>query len=90
MELHCPGWDRSVGEVEYYDPLMVRPQEVSPPMSKHFRYTYQKEVRFAWVPPSNIGHLEPLQLDIGPLTDIAELVLPEPEQEVGETQETPP
>lgn len=75
------GWQFQAGNVEYFDPLNVTPAELRLPWSKHFRYAYQKEVRLVWLPPYAVNNLEPLDVSIGALTDIAEVILPEPTDE---------
>ena len=78
MEERLPGWTARTGEVEYFDPLQVTPQQVRLPMAKHFRYAYQREHRFVWLPPDRRDALEPIYVELGPLSDIAELVSPCP------------
>lgn len=77
MRAQLPNWDAVAGPAQYYDPLQVTPEEVELPMWKHFRYAYQREFRAAWLPPSPITVLEPVMLEVGPLTDIAEIRIPE-------------
>lgn len=69
-----PEWQTILTHVQYYDPLQVTPQEVKVVQWKHFRYAYQREVRIAWLPQSPVHELPPLKVDLGPLTDIAELL----------------
>ena len=68
-----PGWRHIQDNLEYYDPLQVMPGQIHLPLSKHFRYAYQKEYRFAWLPPQPKERLEPLHLELGNLKDIAVL-----------------
>ena len=72
------GWHTHLGRVMYYDPLQINPREIMPVTCKHFRFAYQDEVRIAWLPPTPVPQLEPLEVVIGNLSDIAELQLPEP------------
>jgi hypothetical protein len=61
------------GPLRYYDPYTVRREELGPIFSKHFRYLYQNEYRFAWVVP----RAEPLKqffVNLGPLHVIADFV----------------
>lgn len=67
-------------DVKYYDPLC--PDDSFPEMFtsrcplffyKDFRYAYQKEYRFSW-PMKERVTLEPIEIEIGPIQDIAELV----------------
>jgi hypothetical protein len=71
-----PGWRSLAGHVEYYDPLQVNPREIQLPMSKHFRFAYQEEVRLASIPPAPVKELEPIFITVGSLEDVAELVVP--------------
>ena len=72
--------DRYFGTVQYVDPLGARPAGVrvtgSMPihMTKVFRYAYQREVRFAFLPRSFQQRLKPRFLRIRPISDIAEFV----------------
>jgi hypothetical protein len=77
MAAHLPGWDATVGYVEYYDPLQVNPAEVRQPFWKHFRFAYQHEIRLVWMPPAPEIVLSRIELNLGSLDDIAELVLPD-------------
>ena len=74
-------WRPRVMKVTYYDPLQTSPREVSVIASKHFRYAYQNEVRLVWLPPKPIQTLEPIIIELGPLSDIAELLRPVPVDE---------
>ncbi|MCY3813508.1 MAG: hypothetical protein OXH15_17070, partial [Gammaproteobacteria bacterium] len=74
-----PNTSMSVGGVRYVDPLGALPsswpvKSSDIPMTKLFRYAYQREVRFTCVPSKPTEQLEPRVLHLGPLTDIAELV----------------
>lgn len=70
-----PDWAAKYGPVTYYDPYRDYTKVRIHEMSKHFGYAYQREVRIALRArrrPSN--SLEPEFLDVGPMTDYAELV----------------
>ena len=70
-----PDWEPEYGPVTYYDPYRDYTKVRVHEMSKHFGYAYQREVRIilrAKRPPR--VNLEPEFLDIGPMTDYAELV----------------
>lgn len=71
---HCPGWAVRFADVENYNPLQVNPNEVDLVTWKHFWFAYQREVRVTWVPPNARRQLAPLDVTVGPLDDIAELV----------------
>jgi hypothetical protein len=79
MRKQLHDWSPILKRVKYYDPLQITPTEINVLTSKHFRYAYQKEIRVAWLPPRPIQMLEPISLDIGCLSDIAELLYPEKE-----------
>ena len=74
------------GRVQYVDPLGASPAglPVTLPipihMAKVFRYAYQREVRFAFVPRSFQDRLKPRILRLRPVSDIAEFV-PLPDQD---------
>lgn len=70
-----PDWEPAYGPVTYFDPYRDYTKVKVHEMSKHFGYSYQREVRIVlratrrpWLA------LEPEFLDIGPMTDYAELV----------------
>jgi hypothetical protein len=67
------GASLSEGRVRYYDPYTVRREDLVPIFSKHFRYLYQNEYRFAWTVSHNQG-LQPSLVELGSLRDIAELI----------------
>jgi hypothetical protein len=66
------------GTVDYLDPLNTYPDNVKPFFAKHFRFSYQKEFRVIWLPPVNAAALAPVFVTLGPLTDIAELLILKP------------
>lgn len=67
----APVW---YGDVKYYDPCSFADMKRRPETIKHFSYLYQREWRFCAFP--NIGQIpdEPLDLTIGSLKDISEIV----------------
>lgn len=60
--------------VKYLDPLSCNPMDVDILFSKHFRYSYQNEVRTIWVPSSPIQQLEPLSIEIGSMEKYAKII----------------
>ena len=67
------------GPVIYDDPLGAYANPGVQPgvtnyFTKTFRYAYQREFRFTGLPKSPDATLEPLNLDLGPLDDIGELI----------------
>jgi hypothetical protein len=63
------------GKVAYIDPLLPKSAAVDVPMSKHFRYAYQHEYRFAWLPSAPRWGLTCLDVAIGSMREYAELVV---------------
>lgn len=70
-----PDWEPMWGPVTYYDPYLDHTKMRVHEMSKHFGYAYQREVRIVLRAKRrpNIS-LGPEFLDIGPMTDYAELL----------------
>ena len=62
------------GKVAYVDPLLPKTTDIRVPMSKHFRYAYQHEYRFAWLPNEPRWNLGPIDVEIGSMKDYAELI----------------
>lgn len=63
------------GQAIYIDPLRPSTVNIDVPMSKHFRYEYQREYRFVWRPVKPIANLPYVDLELGSLESIAELVV---------------
>ena len=69
------------GYVNYIDPLgalsarMPLNRSLPVHMTKMFRYAYQREVRFVCMPRRFQEHLEARPLEIGPISDISELIV---------------
>ena len=63
------------GAAIYVDPLLPNSTDVFVPLAKHFAYAYQQEYRFVWLPRSPAQNLEHVDLEIGPLNDIADLIV---------------
>jgi hypothetical protein len=68
------GWRGEARTVDYYDPLDNRPGPPSVYFAKHFRYWYQHEYRVVWIPPTPIAELPPLDIVMGSLEDICEII----------------
>jgi hypothetical protein len=60
----------------YVDPLTQIEDDVLLPLQKHARYSYQDEVRAAWVPRQRHVPLSVEFVEIGNLEAIAELIVP--------------
>ena len=82
VHLHMTKVQVHLGPIVYLDPLgslndaLRRKLIASIPvhMIKSFRYAYQREVRLACVPFEPLEDLEPLDIEIGSIQDIAELI----------------
>lgn len=66
-----PTWG---GEIKYYDPCSFAAMRNRPETIKHFSYLYQREWRFCAFPDEEGMPTEPLEISIGSLEDVAELV----------------
>jgi len=72
---HWPDFEPIWGPVTYYDPYRDYAKMKVHEMTKHFGYTYQREVRVVLRAKGTPRQpLQPEFLDIGPMTDYAELV----------------
>jgi hypothetical protein len=67
------GWDLRAGRVGYIDPHRAGPY-VDVFFNKAQKYWYQHEFRFVWIPLQDTKELDPIFVELGPLTDIAELL----------------
>jgi len=68
------------GPAIYFDPLLPKTAEVgvSPtfvPFVKHFRYTYQDEHRFCWLPPVPVQEVTHVDVEIGSLKEFSDLIV---------------
>ncbi|MDH2917434.1 MAG: hypothetical protein PXX77_11240 [Gallionella sp.] len=70
-----PNTSHRHGEAVYIDPLRPSTVKIDVPMSKHFRYEYQCEYRFVWRPVKPMANLSYVDLELGSLEGIAELVV---------------
>lgn len=74
MRETLPGWIGWNQEVQYIDPYLHPNKSVDLVFSKHFRFWYQQEYRFSWIPEKcGREHLEPVILELGSLEQISEL-----------------
>lgn len=70
-----PDWEPLFGPVTYFDPYRDYSAWKVPEMTKHFGYAYQREYRIAFRCPRTIRQpLAPEFLEIGPMTDYAQLL----------------
>lgn len=68
-------WKPLYGPVTYYDPCIDYSKVRVPEMTKHFGYSYQREIRIALLPKTKIiSSLEPQLFNIGTLESFADLV----------------
>jgi hypothetical protein len=63
------------GSAAYIDPLFPPKGEIFLPFVKHFRYTYQDEHRFCWLPPHPLPKVGHLDVQIGSLKDFSDLIV---------------
>ena len=63
------------GPADYVDPLLPKTHNIFVPFAKHFKYTYQNEYRFCWLPPKIIPKLQHVDVQIGSLKDFSELIV---------------
>lgn len=69
------GWRCGSRSVEYFDPYDARNVGSEVWFRKHFRYWYQQEWRFVWLPPAPQNEaLVPFFVELGSLASIADLV----------------
>lgn len=68
------GWNGEARPVDYFDPYGKNPAPPSVYFAKHFRYWYQQEYRVVWRPPTPIAKLPPLDVEMGNLEDICEII----------------
>lgn len=62
------------GKVAYIDPLLPSAGMVDVQMSKHFRYSHQREYRFAWIPLEPQLLLSHIDIELGSIESYAELI----------------
>lgn len=70
-----PDWEFVEGDMYYYDPFNDVPTDMNQEFWKHIAYSYQQEHRCV-LRPRNHKHvaLEPFFVELGPLSDISEVV----------------
>lgn len=69
-----PDFDGFASPVKYLDPLTCNPRDVEILVAKHFKYSYQNEVRTIWVPPKPMHHLELFFIEIGSMEKYARII----------------
>lgn len=68
------GWAHSIGSVTYYDAVRINPASIEVTHYKPFSHAYQREMRLTWLSPDVETSMRPFSVEIGPLSDCAELV----------------
>jgi len=63
------------GPAMYIDPLLPRSHDIFVPLCKHFGYSYQDEYRFCWLPHKPVQKLAHVDVQIGDLKGIADLIV---------------
>lgn len=77
VEEKLPEWSNGCGGVKYFDPFRP-PLDSDLFFAKHFRYEYQTELRFVWIPPVPVVQVPEKYLDLnlpGNLSSFCELRL---------------
>lgn len=69
-----PEYDGFASQVKYIDPLNCEPKSVDIFFAKHFKYSYQNEVRVIWLPKKPIDNLEPFFIEIGSMEKYAKII----------------
>lgn len=64
VENKMKGWFGVGMDISYIDPVNYPIKDVDVFASKHFRYAYQREYRFIWLPPSPIQVLEHFVIEV--------------------------
>jgi hypothetical protein len=63
------------GPIVYVDPLLPTTDQLFVPLVKHFKYTYQDEYRFCWLPPTRIPRVKYVDVQTGSLKDFSDLIV---------------
>ena len=78
VQAQLPGWLDWHQSVSYIDPYLHSEKVTDLTFSKHFRFWYQHEYRFVWLPDATRGEhytdLDPLFIELGSLAHMAEFV----------------
>lgn len=69
-----PDYDGFASQINYIDPLNCDPESVDIFFAKHFKYSYQNEVRTIWLPKKPIDKLESFFIEIGNMEKYAKLI----------------
>ena len=74
FESKMQDWSGGADRVVYIDPLNCQMKNIDVFSSKHFRYTYQREYRFIWLPPSPEQKLDHLWIEVPDIKDYCDLL----------------
>ncbi len=74
LEAKFPGWFVTAFGMTYIDPDNPGDEPINLPAAKHMKYIYQQEQRILCHPRTPMQNLAAINIEVGPLTDIAELV----------------
>ena len=69
-----PDYDGFASQIKYIDPLNCEPGCVDIFFAKHFKYSYQNEVRVIWLPKIPVEKIEPFFIEIGSMEKYAKLI----------------
>lgn len=70
-----PGAVMQESSATYVDPLLPTTSDIVVPFMKHFRYAYQDEYRFCWLPSAPTERLTHIDLEIGSLRNFSDLIV---------------
>jgi len=73
FEKQNPRWAGMPMKVTYLDPLNSTLAQIDIFSCKHFRFSYQKEIRLIWLPPETVKELDHQYLELGNLRDWCDL-----------------
>lgn len=74
FEKQNPSWVGISKNVTYLDPLNSLLKQIDVFSCKHFRFSYQKEVRLIWLPPKIVKELDHQYFELGSLEDCCEFI----------------
>jgi hypothetical protein len=74
VEKRLPGWIGAASAVQYIDPFNCKRDDLDVFFGKHHKYWYQREYRWAWIPPKPATALESFFVELGSMRDICQLV----------------
>jgi len=74
LRARFPGWFVTTFGMTYIDPDNPGDDPILLPTAKHMRYIYQQEQRFLCHPRTPVPKLDAITIEIGALTDLAEVV----------------